>query len=98
MLSIITYFLTTNVSSYGETHLFRRLFGRDITWIVYGFLFGLASAPVLGWFCLAQAIIASGTFWLLMKWSNDGFNGHKLGQKYVELSFGLIGTILLWKI
>ncbi len=94
LLCSLTYFLATNASSYGENHPFRKWFGRDGAWIVYGFLFGLASLPILGVFAIGQAVIASASFWGLMKWSNDGFNGHKLNHKIVELSFGFIGTIL----
>lgn len=94
ILCMATYFLATNVSSYGESHPFRRWFGRDNAWLVYGFLFGLASLPVLGWWCILQAVIASASFYGLMKWSNDGFGGNKLNHKLVELAFGLLGTIL----
>ena len=95
VLCLVTYFLATNVVSYGENHILRKFCGRDLTWLLYGFIFGLASLPVLPvLLALTQACVASAAFWLLMKWSNDGFRGHKLNHKLVELGFGLLGTII----
>ena len=91
---ILTYFLATNVSSYGENHPFRKWFGRDGAWLIYGALFGLASLPVLGIYSIIQAIISSVSFWGLMKLSNDGISDYKLEHKWVEIIFGFVGTIL----
>lgn len=97
MLSILTYFLATNASSYGENHPFRRWFGRDGAWLVYGAIFGLASLFCLPWYySLLQGTLGAAAFYGLMKWSNDGYNGHKLTHKYVELGFGFLGTLIYW--
>uniref|UniRef100_A0A6M3JED4 Phosphatidate cytidylyltransferase n=1 Tax=viral metagenome TaxID=1070528 RepID=A0A6M3JED4_9ZZZZ len=94
LFCILTYFLATNCSGYGENHIFRKWFGRDATFLIYGFLFGLASLPVLGWQAITQAIIGSASFYFLMIWSNDGYFGHKLRHCYVEMIFGFLGTIM----
>ena len=95
---ILTYLGATNFSGYGENHIFRKWFGRDATFLLYGFLFGLASLPVLGWQAITQAIIGSASFYVLMKWSNDGYFGHKLKHKFVELTFGFLGTVMyFWR-
>ncbi len=91
----LTYFLATWASGYGENHPFRKWFGRDGAWIMYGFLFGLASFPMLGWLSIVQAIVASVSFWVLMKWSNDGFLGHKLSHQYVEIIYPVFGVGLM---
>ena len=89
------YFIATNVSGYGENHPMRKLLGRNLSWLVYGAIFGLASllslSPITA---LMQATIGSVAFFVLMKWSNDGIFGHKLNHKIVEIVFGLLGTIL----
>ena len=94
---VLTYFLATNVSGYGENHPFRKWFGREGAWLVYGGIFGLASIPYLGWVAIVQCGANMGLFWLLMKWSNDGIGQHKLQHQFVEFLFGFIGTLgYLW--
>lgn len=97
LLCIVTYFVATNVFSYGENHPFRRWFGRDISWVIYGSAFGLASAPAIGILSIAQGIVGAASFWGLMKLSNDGIDGWALNHCYVELIFGALGTVcFLW--
>ncbi len=106
LLIIATYFLATWALGYGENHPFRKWFGRDASWIIYGALFSLASFPVLRWLAILQAIIGAWVFWFLMKWSNDGMfpvdsydlfdktgNGWKLNHAWVEIGIGFLGTI-----
>lgn len=96
LLCIATYWIVTSALSYGDNSWLSKRLPKDIVWLVYGAAFGLASFPVLGLLALLQAFIGAGTFWFLMNWSNHGFNGGKLDQKYVELAFGFLGTILYW--
>ena len=94
MLCILAYWIATNIISYGETHPLRKLTGKDLQWLLYGFCFGLASWPVLGYLSTIQAVIACVSFWILMKLSSI----NKLDHKYVELAFGFIGTVMyIWK-
>ena len=55
----LTYFVATNVMGYGETHPLRKLLGKDIQWICYGFVLGFASFPSLQLLCLPQSIMGS---------------------------------------
>ena len=73
MLCIATYFIATNVISYGENHILRKLLGRDGCWAFYGFMFGLASFPILGYWCIAQGAFNAILFMTLMQLSNDGW-------------------------
>ncbi len=94
---ILTYLLATWVSGYGENHFFRKWFGRDVAWWLYGGLFGLASLPVLGMYSFIQTIAGATCFMTLMQLSNDGFGKWKLQHQYVEIIFGFLGTIgYLW--
>lgn len=97
---ILTYYIATNVP-YGESSWIRKLIGRNLCWYLYGFLFGLASFPVLGWLAIPQAIMGGVIFHGLMVWSNDGYQKqgypiHYLDHKWVERGIGLCGTILYW--
>jgi hypothetical protein len=97
LLSILTYFLATNVLSWGEKHWLRKLVGKYWQWVIYGFCLGLASFPVLGYWAILQGLVSAGACLGLMTWSNDGYHGHKLSHPYVELGIGFIGTIgCLW--
>ena len=99
------YFVATSLS-YGsnENNWLRKLVGRDINWLIYGGLFGLSSyfSLSLG-LCLIQSLLGAGSFWFLMKWSNNGLSccpsdDWKLDHSYVELGFGCLGTIIyLWR-
>jgi len=99
LLPVITYAIATWAFDYGETGWLRRFTGRDKSWIIYGFVFGLASFPALRWMALIQAVIAGLSFYGLMKWSNDGYQKagrpkYYLDHAYVEIGIGFIGTIL----
>lgn len=98
-MSVATYLISTWAFEYGEKGWVRKLFGRDGAWAMYGFVFGLASFPVLKSVALVQAPIAMVAFWALMKWSNDGYQkeGYEkyyLDHAYVEVGIGFIGTCM----
>lgn len=104
------YFLATNVMGYGENHVLRKLFGKDIQWILYGVVLGLCSFLALSWLSLLQGVISGISTWVLLKWSNDGFHklpyigdkipalyGSKLSHQWAELGIGLMGTLMyIW--
>lgn len=90
LFCILTYLIATNVINYGEGQIWRKWLGRDGCWLFYGFCFGLASFPVLGWWAILQAVIASYSFWFLMQLSSEG----KLDHAYVEVGIGFMGTIM----
>ncbi len=108
LLIIATYFLATWALGYGENHPFRKWFGRDGCWVIYGFFFGLASMPVLKWWAILQGMLGAAVFWELMSMSNDGIllnmpNGAsgiirewKLNHAWVEVGIGFLGMILYW--
>jgi hypothetical protein len=98
-LVIGTYLIATWAFAYGEKSWLGKLFGRDASWAIYGFVFGLAAWPVMGCEALVQAVIGMIAFYLLMRWSNygyqkDGYAKHFLDQAYVEIGIGFIGTFL----
>lgn len=101
------FFVATNVMGYGEKNWLRKLFGKDIQWILYGTFFGLASYFSLGILCIAQSVLATIVSYVLLKWSNDGFDTipylgklvpslymHRLNQEWVEIGISLLGTSL----
>ena len=98
----LTYFIATNVFSYGENHPLTRLLGR-FNWLISGFMLGFSS---LSWI---NALVSSVSFYILMHLSNTGIpinsekgandwlisnNFWKLDHKYVELGIGLITTLI----
>lgn len=95
LLSLSAYIGSLWGLSYGENWL-RKLVGKDIQWILYGFCFGLSSFFCLSWLSLLQSLIGAGSTWFLLKWSNDGFkwSSFKLNHEYVEIGIGLSATIL----
>lgn len=107
VLTCFAYFIATNVFTYGENNPIRKWFGKDIQWIICGFAFGFSSLFALGLLSVGQSILSAVSSYVLLKWSNDGFEslpyigdkfpmlyGNKLNQQYVELGIGLFGTIL----
>lgn len=107
VLTCFAYFIATNVFTYGENNPIRKWFGKDIQWLICGFAFGFASLFSLGLLCVGQSVLSAVSSYVLLKWSNDGFEslpyigdkfpmlyGNKLNQQYVELGIGLFGTIL----
>ena len=103
--AFIAYFLALNIP-YGdnENNWLRKLVGRDINWLIYGFLGGLASFPILKWWAILQGIISGLAFYILMRWSNNGFfvrYRHKLSplynfldHSYVEILYGGLNCLL----
>ena len=87
-------FLVTNCCPYGEGSWLNFL-GKDLKWAVYGALFGACSFLVLPFgYGMTQTLLGGLSFWALMKWSNDGFNGNYLNHAYVEFAFGALGTVM----
>ena len=91
------YVLAGNVP-YGENSWLSDLFGRHITWLIYGFMFGVAS---LSW---GNAVWCAVVFYILMHFSNIGYNmGNwrewkeediwKLDHACLEVAFGVLGTV-----
>ena len=89
LLAIPAYWIATSAFPYGDGS-WLNIFGECGKWAICGFVFGLASAPVLGYWSIAQAIVSGGGFVIL----------HYLDEKDVvknpfqELLRGFIGTIL----
>ena len=104
---VLTYFIATNVFSYGEKHPLTQLFG-DFNWFISGFMFGLAS------FSWGNAVWSGCVMYILMHLSNEGirlkgcwwyeadpFITHAahdsevflLDHKWVEICIGFFGTL-----
>jgi hypothetical protein len=87
--AVVTYLIATNAFPYGEKSWLNFL-GEYGKYIVCGIVFGLASAPILGYWSIAQAILGGGGFGLL----------HYLDEKNIvknpfqEILRGVVGTAL----
>ena len=90
---IVTYFLALNLFSYGENYWIRKIFGKYPCWIIYGFMFGIAS---LNW---VNGIASAAIFTILMHLSNAGIpignDKHwYLDHSFCELGIGFLGTLI----
>lgn len=93
IFAVLTYFLATNVFSYGDKMWTSKLFGRWISMILSGITFGLASAPILGWkWGIVQAIVGGIGFGVL-KYLDDT---DKLKNPWQELCRGFIGCVVFF--
>jgi hypothetical protein len=100
-IGAIAYALTVEIP-YGDNdkNWIRKAIGRDWNWVLYGASFGLTSIfylPLI--LALMQGFLAALAFYGLMRWSNDGFQKPGkaktfLDHSYVEIVFGVFGTIL----
>lgn len=88
LLCIPTYFIATNAFSYGDKMWTTKLFGKWASMIISGVALGAASAPVLAWWAIPQAIFGGLAFGLL-KWLDDT---NKLKNPWQELLRGFLGT------
>ena len=91
LLCIPTYFIATNAFSYGEKMWTTKLFGPWVAIVISGVAFGLASAPILLYWSVAQAIIGGVGFAVIKYFDDKG----KLVNPWTELLRGFIGTVLL---
>lgn len=92
ILCVLTYFIATNVFSYGENNWTTKLFGPWVSMGLAGFTLGAASAPVLAWMAIPQAIIGCVAF-LVLKYLDDK---DILKNPWQELLRGFTGTILFF--
>jgi len=87
---VATYWIATSAFSYGDKMWTSKIFGRWISMVLSGIAFGLASAPILGYWSIAQAILGGIGFGIL-KWFDDT---ERLKNPWQELGRGFFGTIL----
>lgn len=91
IFAVLTYFLATNIFSYGDKMWTSKLFGRWISMGLSGLTFGLASIPVVGIERgIIQGIIGMIGF-LVLKWLDDT---DRLKNPWQELGRGFIGTVI----
>jgi len=101
------YAISLNILGWGENHWLRKWVGKELQWTIYGLFFGLSSFLSLPYLFVFQSVLASFSCWFLMKWANDGLSSlpyfydkpqfakiDKITHEYVEILFGLLGTIL----
>lgn len=92
LLSIVSYYIATNVFSYGDNAPMTKIFGRWISMALAGLTYGLASIFVVGWiWALIQGIVAMVCF-LVIKYYDDKGTIH---NPFVELARGFLGTVVL---
>ena len=92
IMAILSYFIATNAFSYGEKMWTTKLFGPWASMIISGVALGAASAPVLAWMAIPQAIIGGIGFGVL-KYLDDN---EILKNPWQELLRGFTGTILFF--
>jgi hypothetical protein len=92
IMAILSYFIATNVFSYGEKCWTTKLFGPWASMILAGVALGAASAPVLAWLAIPQAIIGGLSFGVL-KYLDDN---EILKNPWQELLRGFTGTVLFF--
>ena len=89
ILCIPTYWIATSAFPYGDNS-WLNIFGEYGKWFVCGFVFGIASAPILGYWSVVQAII-SGCGFVILHWLDDkGI----VKNPFQEILRGVIGTIV----
>ena len=86
-LLMLTYWLATSVFGYGDKSILNKFLSQNMTHMVSGIMFGLASAPILLFWSIPLAIISGGVFYLIEK--------YKINNPYAELLRGGLGTCLL---
>ena len=91
VFAILTYFIATNVFSYGDKMWTSRIFGRWVSMGLSGLAFGLASIVVLGAFWgMIQGIIGMTSF-LVLKYLDDT---DRVKNPFQELLRGFMGTVV----
>jgi len=89
-LAAVTYFVATNVFGYGEKTPVLKSLPKWLRFTVSGIAFGLASAPILHWLCIAQAIIGGVAFYIIFLIDEKKL----LINPWIELLRGFCGTIV----
>lgn len=91
LLAIATYFIATNAFSYGDKMIWTKIFGKWVSMGLSGFMFGLASFPIIGYWAILNAVISCTAF-LVLKYLDDT---DKLKNPWQELLRGFLGTAIL---
>ena len=85
----LTYFIATNLFSYGENMWTTKLLGKWASFVLSGFMFGLASVSVLRWeLCLLQAFLGA-IFFSILKYLDDN---EIVKNPFQEFLRGFVGT------
>ena len=93
IFAVLTYFIATNVFSYGDNMWTSKLFGRWMSMGLSGLMYGLASIVVLGvGLGILQAVIGLIGF-LVLKWLDDT---GKVKNPWQELLRGFVGTCVFF--
>ena len=89
IFAVLTYFIATNVFSYGDNMWTTKLLGKWASFVLSGFMFGLASVSVLRWeLCLLQAFLGA-IFFSILKYLDDN---EIVKNPFQEFLRGFVGT------
>lgn len=88
LLTIASYFIALQFG-YGSNNWLTKLVGNKGALAICGFLMGVASFPILGWFSILQGIVSSATFLCI-----DAYK-EKIVEPWVATIRGVLGTICL---
>ena len=88
--AIPTYFIACEIG-YGDNNPLTKLVGKMWAIIIHGTAVGLASFPIISWWCLLAGAISGFSFWVIYKKDEAG----QLQEPWVAILRGLAGTICL---
>jgi hypothetical protein len=86
-LCIVSYLLATNLFGYGDKSPILKYLPQNIKHLVSGMIFGLASFPLIGYWCILQIIISGINFYYI--------EVRKVNNPWAELLRGAVGTLVV---
>ena len=84
-LTILAYFLATNLFGYGDNTPILKHLPQNIKHLVSGMIFGLASVFLIGWWAILQIVISGIVFYII--------EVKKINNPWAEWLRGGLGTI-----
>ena len=88
LLCIISYLIATELG-YGDNNWLTKLVGKKWAIIIVGTALGLASFPIIGWYCLLQGFISGLNFGILHQLDDADI----IKEPWIAILRGFVGTI-----
>jgi len=90
LIAVISYFIATEFG-YGDNNPLTKLLGKRGAITFCGIVLGIASFPIIGYWCILQGLIGGVAFYYISVLDD----ADKLKEPWVAICRGLCGTILL---
>ena len=90
LLPMVSYAIMTQFG-YGDNNWLTKLVGKKWAITIVGACLGLASLPIIGVYCLIQALISGVAFHIISEFDD----ADKVKEPYIAILRGLFGTICL---